>query len=75
MHTQLIMGAFFWSTLVFFACWLVVELAELIRKSGRDAAVRERLGLEARPGESAWDERMRVDAAETRGESGPTHRS
>jgi hypothetical protein len=75
MHTQLIMGVFFWSTLVFFACWLVVELAELIRKSRRDAAVRDRLGLEARPGESAWEERTRVDAAETRGESGPTHRS
>ena len=75
MQNQVIMGVFFWSTLIFFACWLVVELAELIRKSRRDAAVRDRLGLEARPGESALEERMRIDAAETRGESGPTHRS
>jgi len=75
MQTQVIMGVFFWSTLIFFACWLVVELAELFRKSRRDAAVRDRLGLEARPGESALEERMRIDAAETPGESGPTRRS
>jgi hypothetical protein len=75
MQTQVIMGVFFWSTLIFFACWLVVELAELIRKSRRDAAVRDRLGLDARPGESALEERMRIDAAETPGESGPTRRS
>ena len=71
---QVIMGVFFWSTLIFFACWLVVELAELIRKSRRDAVVRDRLGLEARPGESAWEERMRVDAADRSGEAEPTRR-
>ena len=72
---QVIMGVFFWSTLIFFACWLVVELSELIRKSRRDAAVRDRLGLEAQPGESAWEERMRVDAAERGGEPKPTRRA
>ena len=74
MHTQLIMGVFFWSALVFFGCWLVVELSELIRKSRRDADTRARLGLEARPGESAWEERMRVDAADRSGEAEPTRR-
>ena len=75
MPIQVIGSVFFWSTLIFFACWLVVELAEQIRKSRRDAVVRDRLGLEARPGESAWEERMRIDAAETGVEPDPTRRS
>jgi hypothetical protein len=74
MHTQPIMGVFFWTALVFFGCWLVVELSELVRKSRRDTETRARLGLEARPGESAWEERMRMDAAEQGVEPEPVRR-
>ena len=74
MYTQVIMGVFFWWALVFFGCWLVVELSDLVRKSRRDAETRARLGLEARPGESAWEERMRLDAAEEGMEPEPARR-
>ena len=74
MHTQVIMGVLFWSALVLCACWIVVELSELARKRGRDAALRARLGLDERPGESAWEERMRMDAADSRGEAEPARR-
>ncbi len=74
MHTQVIMGVLFWSALVLCACWIVVELSELARKRGRDAALRVRLGLDERPGESAWEERMRMDAADGRGEAEPARR-
>ena len=69
MHTQVIMGVLFWSALVLCACWIVVELSDLARKRGRDAVLRARLGLDERPGESAWEERMRMDAADGRGEA------
>jgi hypothetical protein len=74
MHTQVIMGVLFWSALVLCACWIVVELSELARKRGRDAALRARLGLDERPGESAWEERMRMDAADDRGKAEPARR-
>jgi hypothetical protein len=66
MYTQVIMGVFFWSALVLFSCWIVVELSELFIKARRDAAVRARLGLDERPAGSAWEERMRIEAAEAR---------
>ncbi len=69
MHTQVIMGVLFWSALVLCACWIVVELSELVRKRGRDAVLRARLGLDERPGETAWEERMRIDAADTAGQA------
>ena len=74
MHTQVIMGVLFWSALVLCACWIVVELSELARKRGRDAVLRVRLGLDERPGGSAWEERMRMDAADGRGEAEPARR-
>jgi hypothetical protein len=74
MHTQVIMGVLFWSALVLCSCWIVVELTELAQKRVRDAALRTRLGLDDRPGESAWEERMRMDAADTPGEAEPARR-
>ena len=64
MYTQLIMGVFFWWALALFGCWIVMELSEIYRKARRDAATRTRLGLDEHPGRSAWEERMRIDAAE-----------
>jgi hypothetical protein len=74
MHTQVIMGVLFWSALVLFACWIVVELSELARKARRDAVVRARLGLDERPGESAWEERMRIEAEQRAVEGDPARR-
>jgi hypothetical protein len=74
MHTQVIMGVLFWSALVLCACWIVVELAELARKRGRDVALRARLGLDERPGASAWEERMRIYTEEVAEESEPARR-
>jgi hypothetical protein len=74
MHTQVIMGVFFWSALALFACWIVVELSEVIGKARRDAATRARLGLDERPGASAWEERMRIDAAENKEGAGAARR-
>lgn len=66
MYTQVIMGVFFWSALALFACWIVVELWEVIVKARRQAGIRRRLGLDEQPGVSAWEERMRIDAADGR---------
>ena len=74
MHTQVIMGVLFWSALVLFSCWIVVEMTELAQKRARDAVLRARLGLDERPGESAWEERMRMDATDTAGEAEPARR-
>ena len=74
MYTQVIMGVFFWWAMVFFACWLVVELSELARKTRRDAATRAKLGIDERPGASAWEDRMRVYAAENPEDAEPARR-
>ncbi|HKZ03889.1 MAG TPA: hypothetical protein VJU81_00335 [Methylomirabilota bacterium] len=60
------MGVFFWSALALFACWIVVELLEVIGKARRQSAIRSRLGFDERPGASAWEERMRIEAADDR---------
>ena len=67
MYTPLIMAVFFWSALMLLGCWIVVELSELVRKGRRDAGVRARLGFDERPGAAAWEERMRIEAAERQG--------
>ena len=74
MHTQVIMGVLFWSALVLFSCWIVVELSELVRKARQDARVRARLGFDEQPGGSAWEERMRIHAEEAAEESEPSRR-
>jgi hypothetical protein len=74
MQTQVIMGVLFWSALVFFSCWIVVELSQLVRNARKDAEVRTRLGLDERPGESAWEERMRIDAEQRAVEADPARR-
>jgi type III secretory pathway component EscV len=74
MQTQVIMGVLFWSALVLFSCWIVVELSQLVRNARKDAEVRTRLGLDERPGESAWEERMRIDAEQRAVEADPARR-
>ena len=74
MHTQVIMGVLFWSALVLFACWMVVELSELARKAPAGCRVRARLGLDERPGESAWEERMRIEGRQRATEVDPARR-
>jgi hypothetical protein len=74
MHTQVIMGVFFWAALVLFACWIVVELMEVLGKARRQSAIRSRLGLDEHPGASAWEERMRIEAADTKEGAGASRR-
>jgi hypothetical protein len=74
MQTQVIMGVFFWSALVFFACWIAVELSDVVRKARQDAEVRTRLGLDERPGQSAWEERMQIEAEGSSVEASPARR-
>jgi hypothetical protein len=74
MYTSVIMGVLFWSALVLFSCWIVVELSELVRKARQDARVRARLGFDERPGGSAWEERMRIYTEEVAEESEPARR-
>jgi len=59
---------FFWSGVVGVGCWFLVALLEAGSQWSRDSQARRRLGAEARPGESAYEERLRLRAAE--GEAG-----
>jgi hypothetical protein len=54
----------FWSGVVGFGCWFLVELLEAASQWSRDSQARRRLGADARPGESAYEERLRLRAAE-----------
>ena len=47
-----------------FGCWFLVELMEAATQWARDRQTRRRLGAAARPGESAYEERMRLRAAQ-----------
>ena len=54
----------FWSGVVGFGGWCLVELMEVTSQWSRDRLTRRRLGVAARPGESAYEERMRLLAAQ-----------
>ncbi len=54
----------FWSGVVGFGAWCVVELLEVTSQWSRDRLTRRRQGGEARSGESAYEERMRLLAAQ-----------
>ena len=64
----------FWSGVVGFGGWCVVELMEVISQWSRDRLTRRRLGGEARPGESAYEERMRLLAAQVEEREVPSAR-
>ena len=53
-----------WSGVIGFGCWLLVELMEAATQWARDRQTRWRLGAAARPGESAYEERLRLRAAQ-----------
>jgi hypothetical protein len=63
MYTQVIQSVFFWAGLVMVGCWLVVELLSAWEHYRLHSAARTRLGLDAQPGPSAWEERVRLQAA------------
>ena len=64
----------FWSGVVGFGGWCVVELLEVTSQWSRDRLTRRRLGAEARPGESAYEERMRLLAAQVEEREAPSAR-
>ncbi len=64
----------FWSGVVGFGAWCVVELLEVTSQWSRDRLTRRRQGGEARSGESAYEERMRLHAVQLEeGESRGVH--
>ena len=63
MYTQVIQSVFFWSGLAVVGSWLAVELMNLWEHYRLDSAARDRLDLDDRPGQSAWEERVRLQAA------------
>jgi hypothetical protein len=63
MYTQVIEGVFFWAGAVVVVSWLVVELLSAWEHYRLFSAARERLGLDEHPGQSAWEERMRLQSA------------
>jgi hypothetical protein len=63
MYTQVIQSVFFWAGLVVVGSWLAVELLNAWEHYRLHTAARARLGLDERPGQSAWEERMRLQAA------------
>ena len=64
----------FWSGVVGFGGWCVVELMEVTSQWSRDRLTCRRLGAEARPGESAYEERMRLLAAQVEEREAPSAR-
>jgi len=64
----------FWSGVVGFGGWCVVELMEVTSQWSRDRLTRRRQGAEARPGESAYEERMRLLAAQVEEREAPSAR-
>ena len=63
MYTQVIQSVFFWAGLVVVGSWLAVELLNAWEHYRLHSAARTRLNLDKHPGQSAWEERMRLQAA------------
>jgi len=63
MYTQVIQSVFFWAGLVVVGSWLAVELLSAWEHYRLHSAARARLNLDEHPGQSAWEERMRLQAA------------
>ena len=63
-----------WSGAICFGCWFLVELMDVGVQWRKDREMRRRPGMDARPGESAYEERMRLHAAQLEeGESRGVH--
>jgi|KBSSwiStaDraftv2_1062776.scaffolds.fasta_scaffold2500260_1 hypothetical protein len=63
MYTQVIQSVFFWAGLVVVGAWLTVELLNAWDHYRIHSAARTRLGLDERPGQSAWEDRIKLQAA------------
>ena len=63
MYTQVIQSVFFWAGLVVVGSWLAVELLNAWEHYRLHSAARTRLDLDEHPGQSAWEERMRLQDA------------
>jgi hypothetical protein len=63
MYTQVIQSVFFWAGLVVVGSWLAVELLSAWEHYRIHSAARTRLGFDEHPGQSAWEERMKLQAA------------
>ena len=63
MYTQVIQSVFFWSGLVVVGAWLAVELLSVWEHYRIQSAARTRLGFDEHPGQSAWEERVKLQAA------------
>ena len=63
MYTQVIQGVFFWAGLLVVGSWLAIELLNAWDHYRLHTAARARLGLDEQPAQSAWEERMRLQAA------------
>ena len=63
MYTQAIQSVFFWAGLVVVGSWLAVELLNAWEHYRLHTAARTQLGLDEQTAQSAWEERMRLQAA------------
>ena len=63
MYTQVIQSVFFWAGLLAVGSWLAIELLNAWDHYRLHTAARARLGLDEQPAQSAWEERMRLQAA------------
>ncbi|MBI2529500.1 MAG: hypothetical protein HYV93_26390 [Candidatus Rokubacteria bacterium] len=60
----MILTILLWSGAICFGCWFLAELMDVVMQGRKDRAMRRRPGMGARPGESAYEERMRLYAAQ-----------
>ena len=63
MYTQVIQSVFFWAGVLVVGAWLAVELLNAWEHYRLHTVARAQLGLDEQPSQSAWEERMRLQAA------------